>query len=133
VTSYVTQKLTERGLEFDPQPILVPPTWSKGEHYLGIERVWARAAKELSEAQYIFILGYSLPETDQFFRLLFALGTEGKVPLSRIELFDPNANTLAPRFHSFLGHATLDRFKAYELRFAEGIDAISKTLLTMPN
>jgi hypothetical protein len=37
--------------------------------------VWRTAAQHLSEAEHIFIIGYSLPETDQFFRYLYGLGT----------------------------------------------------------
>src|SRR5262249_3375273 len=44
------------------EPVIVPPTWNKAEYHQQIERVWIRAARELSDAENIFVCGYSLPE-----------------------------------------------------------------------
>ena len=63
-----------------PQPVIVPPTWNKSDHHLSLSQVWARAAKEMGEAESIFVIGYSLPPSDAFFRYLYALGTVGRAP-----------------------------------------------------
>ena len=42
-------------------PLVVPPTWNKSSYYSLLSPVWASAAHELSEAENIFVIGYSLP------------------------------------------------------------------------
>ncbi len=59
------------------QPIIVPPTWNKASYHEALSAVWSRAAECLGEADYIFVCGYSLTETDSFFRHLFALAALG--------------------------------------------------------
>lgn len=119
-------KVIEGGVE--PEPVLVPPTWSKGEYHREIGEVWRRAAAELKQARHIFVLGYSLPETDQFFRLLFALGTEGPAILNKIAIFDPNAEPVAARFREMLGNAALDRLDVNEANFGGGLNLIDSLL-----
>lgn len=63
---------------------IVPPTLNKLQYQKQIQSVWKAAANELSNAEHIFVCGYSLPETDMFFHYLYALGTSGK---SRIKSF----------------------------------------------
>jgi hypothetical protein len=63
-------------------PVIVPPTWNKTQYHKEIGGVWTEAAKHLSEAENIFIIGYSLPDTDQFFRYLYSLGTVGDTLIS---------------------------------------------------
>ncbi|MBI1279519.1 MAG: hypothetical protein GC179_15420 [Anaerolineaceae bacterium] len=48
---------------------LIPPTWNKGLNP-NILSAWQIAYKVLSEANYIRILGYSLPPTDTYIRYL---------------------------------------------------------------
>jgi hypothetical protein len=68
----------------EPEPVIVPPSWNKADYHQALSDVWASAANHLAEAESIFIIGYSLPETDSFFRHLFALGSVGKSALRRI-------------------------------------------------
>ncbi|MCX7013803.1 MAG: hypothetical protein NTW86_14835, partial [Candidatus Sumerlaeota bacterium] len=68
----------------DPDPVIVPPTWNKTGYHQHLASVWRRAAKELTDAQNVFIIGYSLQDTDLFFHYLFALGLAGKMPLRRL-------------------------------------------------
>ncbi len=117
-------------IKVNPEPVIVPPTWNKVEYYQSISQVWARAAKELSEAEYIFIIGYSLPETDAFFRLLYALGTVGEAPLDKIEIFNPDdRREIKERFRSLLGPGALARFKYNEQTFAASIGNIKNYFL----
>lgn len=59
------------------------------EGYCGqLQSVWARAAKELSEALEIYVVGYSYPRSDAFFRYLYALGTVGGPVLRKFWVFD---------------------------------------------
>ncbi len=86
----------------ESEPVIVPPTWNKSEHQLALSRVWARAAYELSEAENIFVSGYSLPDTDFFFKYLYALGSVGEVILRRFWVFDPDIGIEA-KYQKLLG------------------------------
>lgn len=104
----------------EPEPVLVPPTWNKGEYHSSLSRVWARAGTELSEAENIFICGYSLPDTDAFFRYLYALGTEGDSPLKRLWVCNPD-RSVESRFEAMLGPGARRRFQYRPESFEEAI------------
>ena len=73
----------------DHTPLIVPPTWNKAAWQIGLESVWKAAIEDLSSAGRIIVIGFSLPETDLFFRYLLAAG----VPVGRgvdVFLFDPS-------------------------------------------
>jgi hypothetical protein len=110
-----------------PEPVLVPPTWNKSQHHRNLSDVWARSASELSEAENIFIIGYSLPETDAFFRYLYALGTVGVNPLKRVWVFNPdNSGMVEQRFRSLMGPAASARFRYFQNTFMEALQIIKK-------
>jgi hypothetical protein len=91
------------------EPVLVPPTWNKADSHRALEKV-CLAAHELSDAENIFVIGYSMPETDSFFRHLYALGTVGGTMLRRFWVFNPN-RSVERRFHELLGPGAEDRFE----------------------
>lgn len=112
-------------IEVEAEPVIVPPTWNKAEHHQILAQVWGRAAKELGEAEYIFIIGYSLSETDAFFRLLYALGTVGDTPLKRIEIFNPDSSgEIHNRYESLMGPGAKKRFNHSRLKFHNSIGVI---------
>jgi hypothetical protein len=92
------------------EPVLVPPTWNKADSHRALEKVWSLAAHELSEAENIIVIGYSMPETDSFFRHLYALGTVGGTMLRRFWVFNPNPS-IERRFHDLLGPGAEGRFE----------------------
>jgi hypothetical protein len=99
-------------------PLLVPPTWNKAEHHRTIERVWRHAARELATARNIIVIGYSLPETDAFFRYLYALGTVSDTRIERFWVVDPDeTNEVRDRFRALLGPTALSRFEMFPLKF----------------
>jgi len=106
------------GKPLAPKPFLVPPTWNKADHHKAIEKVWRKAAVELTDAEHIFIIGYSIPETDAFFRLLYSLGTVGPSPLKRLWIFnvDSSGNT-ERRFRSLVGPGAESIFRYYPESF----------------
>lgn len=53
--------------------LIVPPAWNKEEYLPLLKPVWQSAAKALGEAQRVWLLGYSMPESDKFFEYLLAL------------------------------------------------------------
>jgi len=90
-------------------PFIVPPAMSKGEHQRKILPVWKQAALELGEARHIFICGYSLPSTDEFFKTLFALGTVGDDSLLNVVALNPDKPSVE-RIGGLLGPGALQRF-----------------------
>ena len=110
-------------------PVLVPPTWNKTYQDDALIRVWRRAAQELQAAENIFVIGYSLPDTDQFFRYLFALGTEGATRLQLFWVFNPDEDgTVVHRYSSLVGRGMEKRFKFERLTFESAIDPIVAAL-----
>lgn len=113
------------GTPVQPLPFLVPPTWNKTDHHETIQVVWERAAKELTDAENIFVIGYSLPETDGFFRTLYALGTVGGTPLKRIWVFDPDpSGEVQGRFRALIGPGAAARFRYFPMIFSGTLGAI---------
>jgi hypothetical protein len=108
-SSIANQKHKADGAAALPEPVVIPPTWNKSGHYRGIANVWARAAQELSSAENIFIIGYSLPDSDSFFRYLYALGTVGRKILKRLWVFNPD-ESVKEKFRKMLGPGALQSF-----------------------
>jgi len=100
-------------------PQIVPPTWNKAQYHGELETVWRAAANVLSDAENIFVIGYSLPETDQFFRYLYALGTVGPARLKRFWVIDPD-DRVESRFRELLGQAVESRFQFINETFESG-------------
>lgn len=97
--------------EVEPDPVIVPPTWSKTEYHQALSSVWSYAASELSTATNIFVSGYSLSEADLFFRYLFALGSVGQTLIKRFWVFDPDTTDLVnSRFRNLIGPGTRARY-----------------------
>lgn len=109
------------------EPVLVPPTWNKTEYHRALSSVWARAAKELGEAENVFVIGYSLPPSDAFFRHLYALGAVGKVTLRRFWVFNPDeSGEVEERFVKLLGPGARQRFDYDEKTFEQAIPIITQ-------
>jgi hypothetical protein len=110
-------------------PVIVPPTWSKPGYYQTISPVWRNAAWHLSQAENIIIIGYSLPETDQFFRGLFALGTVGDALLRRVWVFDKFADdALKKKYRGIFGTGTVGTFRMYRAEFKDVVLRLSENL-----
>ncbi len=110
-------------------PVLVPPTWNKTGYHGQLGNVWKRAAEELSKAENIFVIGYSLPETDSFFRYLFALGSESSARIKRFWVFDPDTNgNVEKRFKDLIGRGLENRFQYHCVGFGKAIPIIQTAL-----
>lgn len=70
------------------QPMLVPPSWDKTEYRDLIQPVWKQAVTELQHATRICIIGYSLPESDAYFKYLLALGLSENHSLYKFVVVD---------------------------------------------
>jgi SIR2-like protein len=84
---------------------IVPPTWSKGLASPSIEKAWGLAYQLLREANEIRIVGYSLPESDNYVRYLLRAAAIDAPNLKRICALglDPDGE-LKARFEAFVSH-----------------------------
>jgi hypothetical protein len=115
------------GIEIKPTPLIVPPTWNKSDYHTAIAPVWKSAAQELLNAQYIYIIGYSLPETDAFFKLLYGLGSVGETIIRKIVVYNPDdSGTVEARFRGMLGTDTLRKMTYKPMKFEEALSDISE-------
>lgn len=109
----------------EAEPVIVPPSWNKADYHAALSDVWASAAKHLSEAEHIYVIGYSLPETDSFFRHLYALGSVGSTPLRKIAVFNPDSTGATNmRFQALLGPGAKARYEYHTKTFEQAIDHI---------
>jgi hypothetical protein len=116
------------GKPCEPDPVIVPPTWNKAE-YQQVANVWKHAARHLSEAENIIVIGYSLPESDQFFRYLFALGTIGDARPQRFWVVDPDPRGhVKERFKRLLGPSFESRFRVFPMSFSDAIPQVEAAL-----
>jgi hypothetical protein len=118
----------ESSSKVDGIPVIVPPSWNKSDSHRAVASVWRRAAAELSEAESIYILGYSLPVTDSFFRQLYALGTVGDSLLKRFWVFNPD-ETRDEAFRSMLGPGARERFRFFRVPFSGSFPTLKEVLV----
>ncbi|RAV02720.1 hypothetical protein [Paenibacillus sp. YN15] len=103
-------------------PVIVPPTWNKKDYHGNLTNVWKQAAKELSQARNIYVIGYSLPESDAFFRYLFALDTFDNDTIKRFWVYNPDSSAeTKSRYNSLLGKGISIRYEYKEKKFADAI------------
>lgn len=120
---------TSNGKSRKGPPVIVPPTWNKNSYHGQLSNVWSRAAYELASAENIFVVGYSLPETDYFFRYLYALGCESKVRLRNFVVINKDdSGQVEGRFRKLIGRGIENRFKYIPEAFEKSMPAILKIL-----
>lgn len=105
-------------------PLIVPPTWGKTSEHANLTGVWHRAAQELRDAENIFVIGYSLPPSDAFFKYLYALATVGRTRIRRFWVFNPDP-AVGERFGELLGQAVQNRFRFFKETFAQAVPRIA--------
>ncbi len=104
---------------------IVPPTWNKAQHHEQLGMVWRAAANELKDAKEVYIIGFSLPPADYFFRMFYALASIGPTLLRRFWVFNPDEG-VESRFRELLGPQARSCFKFFPDRFNEAIGSIAK-------
>ncbi|MBN1380234.1 MAG: SIR2 family protein [Deltaproteobacteria bacterium] len=125
--------LSERNFEDKPlngPPVIVPPSWNKNGYHGQLSNVWSRAAYEFAAAENIFIIGYSLPETDSFFRYLYALGSESKARLRNLVIINKDdSGSVEARFRQLIGRGVESRFMYIPATFGNGLSRIKDILV----
>jgi NAD-dependent SIR2 family protein deacetylase len=93
---YLVKNLSENVCEQCKEAIqsflIVPPTWNKGTEQEFIRYVWSAALSELKQAGRIFIVGYSFPESDQFFKYMLGSALAHNDGLVEIIIVNPNVD-----------------------------------------
>lgn len=72
-------------VEFDP--CIMPPTWQKAPSK-AIGAVWSQAVEAISAATRIIIIGYSMPETDSYFKHLLMAGLAKNKGIYKVIIVD---------------------------------------------
>ena len=116
---------SRESIDVEQEPVIVPPSWNKADYHRTLTNVWAAAARHLSEAKYIFVMGYSLPVTDSFFRHLYAFGSVGLFPFKKFVVFNPDTSGETDRrFRELLGSGATARYEYRSMKFKEAIDDV---------
>jgi hypothetical protein len=126
----IADKLSKRthcDLPMVSGPLIVPPTWNKGRFHKQLASVWRTAASHLAEAENIFVIGYSLPSTDEFFRYFYALGSVGESILNTFCVVDKDP-AVEGRFRAILGPSTARRFTFVRIPFEDSLQGIRERL-----
>jgi hypothetical protein len=86
------------------EPVIVPPTWKKGELGPLLQEVWAKAYKAIAQATRLCIIGYSLPETDLYFQYLLTSALVENPGLYGVTVVDADGSgRLEDRYRSLFG------------------------------
>ncbi len=108
---------------------VVPPSWNKAGYHNKIAPIWRAAGRVLAEAENIFVVGYSVPDSDHFFRYLFALASDSHTRIKRFWVYDPNVDAgVGDRFRQMLGPLVLSRFETFAIGFEEVPNSQSERL-----
>ena len=78
------EKCRETALGF----FLVPPSWDKTDFREAISPVWREALLRLSCARRVVIIGYSMPQTDVFFKYLITVALARNSRLFKLNVVD---------------------------------------------
>jgi hypothetical protein len=115
-----------QGIAVEAVPVIVPPGFYKAEEHEALTDVWKAAAQQLSDAEDIIVIGFSLPTTDSFFNHLYGLGTEGASTIRKFWVFNPDTEgTVEKRFRAMLGFGASPHFHYFPLRFDQAVDEIA--------
>jgi len=77
-------------------PLVVPPTWKKGDLAPMFAEIWRGARDALAKATRICIIGYSMPRTDPFFHHLMASALAENDGLYSLDVVDLNTSHSSP-------------------------------------
>lgn len=76
---------------FPPTLLLAPPIWSKDLRDLNapLSNVWNAAVRAIETATRIIVIGYSMPQTDPYFKYLLAAGLSENISLRKLFFINP--------------------------------------------
>lgn len=105
-------------------PLIVPPTLNKFKYQEQLKNIWSKAASVLSEAELVFIIGYSMPETDVFFKYLYSLGIDSPNFFSKLVVINSDGN-LGRKFADLSNNQrSFKKFRFITNPFSQSIETI---------
>ncbi len=90
------------------EPVIVPPTWAKGSRREILAPVWSQALRALVEAGQVFVIGYSMPDTDAFFKYMLASALARNKAIDRIVAVNTDSRAIE-KYVQLLQHPFRDR------------------------
>lgn len=110
------------------EPFICAPTWNKmtSREWIATE-VWKRASSELAAAKNVFVIGYSMPKTDQILQALLANGLSGRdhPVMKRFWVFDPLQST-GDRYDALVGPMMHEIFQFKQAPFSKVVQVLRK-------
>jgi hypothetical protein len=107
ITDLIVASKTEPAT-FDKVPLIVPPTSGKSGFFQNeiVRGQWRLAREALDNADHIYCLGYSMPETDHLMRFMLAAASTGKdvYPVNRSSGTRDHYAKLLPAAHVRADH-----------------------------
>ena len=96
----------EKSAVDDKVPFIVPPTSEKVRFFQheSLKRIWSRASIALKEASNLYVLGYSLPQTDLAVRLFLHESSGSTSTKKRLVIVNDDPS-IADRYQELLGGA----------------------------
>jgi len=105
-SNYVISNSYEELRQSNQIPQLVPPTWRK--IFTGpLRQIWDKSLNSLEKATRIFVIGFSIPSTDNHFKYLMAAGLQNNISLREIIFINPDKSGIESRARSLFGDATV--------------------------
>lgn len=86
---------------------IIPPTWNKSIND-NVKADWEQAYQSLSQAHHLRIIGFSLPETDSYFKYLLKASVLNADHLKSLDVIclDPDSST-RQRFQNFITYSRM--------------------------
>lgn len=105
-SSYSLSNSYEELREKNQIPQLVPPTWRK--IFTGqLRQIWDSSLVSLEKATRVFVIGFSIPPTDNHFKYLMAAGLKNNISLREIVFVNPDKLVLEHRAKSLFGDVSI--------------------------
>lgn len=86
----------------------------------------------MGDAEKIFVIGYSLPDTDWFFNYLYGLGVDMETTVEGFYVYDPDMEAKV-RFERLIGPGVVQRFQFNNYSFREAVSTKGYSLKTILN
>lgn len=122
--------------QFSLSMLIVPPTWNKGIEEGFIRSVWSKALEELMGAGRLFIVGYSFPETDQFFKYMLGLALAQNDGLWEVHIVNPSQDAwkaFERLFNPYFRERVVTFDQIHTRNFIPGIQSLTKQEFSAEN
>jgi hypothetical protein len=129
ISKHMIEYFRNKNKEVSDEIVLIPPSWNKVSYGGGIKNVWIEAGRQLKQADHIHIIGYSFPDTDIYFNMLYSIGTISERPLTSIGIYNPERREeFKDKIRSLLGPGALRRLVFHEVDFENALPIISEKI-----